>query len=267
MDKNDLKYGWHKEAFILNEVNLQSQITLEKNKDGKWSEHEPGSFKYIFADTDEQRKEIDSAYEQINNFRYSKSKRVLTAKAQLSRSARSTVCLINPEKASDEDINKSVINSFSLYISEDDSEDISDCIKSGHIGFVEGVSEIGLRGYPYVQFYLTSAHFDDLEQILNQPGASIQISVNRKGWYWIGPIGDSVIFMNPEKTESAELAGISVSKEISKMHADEMENDAFSKEIQEEELIRFTSKRLASVSLASWITALGVLYLVVSSYF
>ncbi|MES9949390.1 MAG: hypothetical protein ABW118_10555 [Candidatus Thiodiazotropha sp.] len=267
MDKDGLKYGWHREAFILNEVNIQKQITLEKNEDGKWSEHEPRSFKYIFADTDEQRKEIDSAYEQINDFRYSKSKRVLTANAQLSSSARSTVCLIDPEKASDEDINKSVIGKFSLNISEAESNNISDCVKSGHIGFVEGVSELGLGGYPYVQFYLTSAHFDDLEQILNQQGASIQISVNRKGWYWIGPIGNSVIFLNPEKTESAELAEISVRKEISKMHADEMENDTFSKEMQEKEFLRYTSKRLTSVSIASWITALGVLYLVVSSYF
>jgi glutamate/tyrosine decarboxylase-like PLP-dependent enzyme len=107
-----------------------------------------------------------------------------------------------------------------------------------------------------------------------QSSVKLEVALNMKCWHWVGPIGDSRIYIDTKKVENAELALVSVCKAIPNWRANESleemnevnldyENEKPNIADLHKRLINMESQS-ASIKVAVWIIALAVTAIVVA---
>lgn len=215
MGFTDLRYGWRSEEYVLSDVDIRSSIELQQpDKDGAWSRREPFMLG-VFAKTEEEREKEITDFETINEVVYSKPSRVLYAKAGFSDNTYRAMFLGVPEDKQTTNNTESRVEHFDLSIheiTEQATDDLVKIVKAGEFGCIEASSELNLSASLFAQFYVPTQVFDDIEHQASQPGVEFAVSINRKGWYWLGPVGDSQAYFDTEELEMAELAGITIKK-------------------------------------------------------
>jgi hypothetical protein len=265
----ELNYCWHSEVFELHDIKISYSIELQQlDEDGEWIERDPlDSIGIIFADSDKEEKFAE--YEKMENVKYSKLKRTLTAKAS------SNDCYIYlgvPEDKQAISTNESEIDYFDFVLREAEAENLEDIVRWGAFGYLKYNSEFRVGG-AYASFYVPTSVFDEIESLLTQTGVEFQINVNKKGWQGGNSFGNSEIYIDTEKKELAEFAGITVIhkfKNTDTSTLQEKENISFEHYFQRtiednmynfEKLTELTSYMRTIDKLAKWFTALGIVYI------
>ena len=218
MSFRDLKFGWHADTFELYDVELGLSIELEElDDDGDWVDAR--YFSDIFSDTDEKKNKENTENENPKAVKYSNSRRSLTAKAKCPDGIHDHIFLGIPEdKQSKTGVDESRIEYFHFGLDEADTDDLERIIKYGSFRYYEDFG-------PYATFYAPSSVFDNIEKWFSNPNIQLKVSINRKGWHWIGPIGDVQIYLDTENRETAAFAGIIISNKVAKFEKDALEGN------------------------------------------
>ena len=228
MSFSDLRFGWQHEIFDLYDVALHFGVELQ-GLDGEGNWIDASCFRSVFSDTDEKKNKEITEYENPRAVKYSNSRRSLTAKAKCPDGIHAYIFLGIPEdKQSKTALDESRIEYFDFGLGETDTDDLETTIKYGGFSYTEPDDLImAIQGGPYAQFYAPSSVFDNIEKWFSNPNIQLTVSINRKGWYWIGPIGDSQIYLDTENQQTAEFLGITISNsnKVAKFEKDALEGN------------------------------------------
>jgi len=273
----DLKFGWHHENFDLYDVELLCSIELQQlDDDGAWEKREP-FFLGFFSDTEERKNKENIEYENPKSIKYTNSKRTLIAKAKYSDGSYNDIFLGVPEDKQHTTSREAKIKYFDFFLRETDIDDLDKIVKSGSFGFIEDDSELQIKGGPYAEFYAPSNVFDHIEKLCSKTNIQLNVSINKKGWQWTGPIGDGQIYLDTKNRELAEFAGITFSNKLAKFEKEALQEENpliegdYSQDALEANMHIFNKLTelggyIASVKFAVWVVALGVIFLAVRSY-
>lgn len=228
----DLKNNWRDYKFTLHNIKIENSFSLKRKNE-------------------QQKYDLDN----LSNYRYSLSKRVLTAKAEPCSDMMNSLYLGIPKNKRCKHTLKQA-DSFDLIIEEQQSEDI----KYGYIGMNKEDKELLISEELFLEFYIPSNLFNLIENLLRIDNTEIEISVHKKGWYCLGAIGDQHLYMDTENLELILLSSIRQNKKISESFNNEIEINAKNDEIKlEEEVIHFNNNIIDKLfKLESSLSALKV---------
>jgi len=277
MSFDDLTFGWHKESYELSDVQITSSIELhQKDNDGDLILRDPPWTALL---SDEERDKKNSEYENIDESEvaYSNNERILTANASFDNDRFNQLLLGIPENKEHTHSLEYQEKHFKLYIKETLENDLVGMIKSGEFRYLEYDSEMRIGGYAYARFYVASSMFDEIESLLTQPNIGLNVTLSRKGWYWLGPIGDTTVYLNKDGRDKAELSGITSTRNITKVEKNELLDeeqdelwDVTPGAVKENvHILRKLSElggSITSIKSAVWIIALTLIYIAYSSF-
>lgn len=216
---SDLQYGWTAQSFILRDVRLVRAVRLEeRDADGEWScprgdsEAAPpaasgGEKMQMGQRTSSLRAGIDASIER----RYDKPTRFMTAKACVPDDIYTDMFLGVPEdKKSIRDSEKR-LQFLKLSIRESPSVFMEDAEAGLGFGVVQYIEPSEYSDeYVYAQFDGVQAEvMDHLEKAIGGRAMGLEVSLGIKCWHWLGPIGDSQIYIaNSKDLQLAQLLSI-----------------------------------------------------------
>ena len=284
MGFSDLKFGWHNQGYTLRDISIYNEIRLLQNdKEYGWGVRE-ASFVGIFSESDEEQEKESLEFENLENIKYSRPLRRLSAKAYFDEGGYNQMYLGVPGNRQTSDSFEDKIDSFDFEIHEAETDDLKKAVRAGRFSFLEYDAEYGYGGNPFAAFYVPSEVFDGIERLCAQRDIELFVSINKKGWYWLGPIGDTQVYFDKDNSEMAEIVGITVNKKfnvnVKETLADEVEELLGNEEGIEvkgysqaaiDSNIHIVKKlvelggQMASVKAASWVAAVGIVFLVLSS--
>jgi len=232
-DENmDLKFGWRDYTFILHNIKINNYILGRKDKD------------------------IEFEYDKLETIRYLNSNRVLTATAQCCIQKYNDLYLGIPHnKVFDDSLER--VESISFMLREQNNN-----VKYGYSGFNKGDEELSMEDEVFVEVYAPTNIFNYIENLLDNNDTELFITVVKKGWYWLGPIGDSHLHIDIDNLESVLFSSIGSKKNSNlnvkkdkkenKKHNFEME-DIVTKNNDILKKISDLSIYLSSIKFAMWI--------------
>jgi len=284
MGFGDIEFGWRSSTFSLTNVKVTSGIELlVLNEDDDWIQREAIGFGLFCDSKEELMKEIDD-FEDIRDVKYSKPQRTLSAKLTIIESMFMSMFLGVPDNKTNEDKSKALkINQVDFQIHEMPAENkLKNYVTRGVVAYYEYDDEIkGLEKNHYIELYAPTPVFDDIEKMVNQSDiSSLIVSLNIKGWSWLGPIGDTEIYFDKEKRYPVEFGGITVNRLITTNRKDDIELYDEPEDIDEfiedkpTDFIPHIYNKLAdiglainSVKIAAWITGFSMLAIAIKLWF
>jgi hypothetical protein len=210
---SDLRYGWHQGHFELRDVSLSGSIELQGlDKDGKWHDRSPLVFSDdIHAETEPEQRAAAQKYESVDQFRYSRPRRNLRAKAR-SQDFDALYLGVPADKRTVPPLHKSKLDHIDLSIRAITDVDALKLVRSGGVGYAK--ARESHPDFVYAELYVTDEVFDDIERTVTQPNVALSVSINVRGWYWLGPVADSQVYINAEQRERAEFGSISAIRTV-----------------------------------------------------
>lgn len=209
MGFSDLHYGWHRQLFELSDVSISREIQLqESGEDGAWQERSP-DISGDFAESEEEARKLADEYGNKGELRHSGLRGTLNANARMTDHMDQMALGVPDDKQSIHIPREQRVDRVRIQITATDSPNAS---KRGSIRYFEESEYV--EADVYATFYVTEACFDDIVRMTNEPGAVLQVSLNIRGWYWLGPIGDSQVYINSTGWERAELGAIRATRSI-----------------------------------------------------
>ena len=245
-----VEFGWMDWHFSLEKVRLSTSIAFEEqsikaDSDGEW---EPRERPWVIGEKDRaNRKAIDKKWEENPNIRLSSPTRRLDASIM-----RSSYHLFDPifigipeDKESFPDTTDlKEISSIDLEIHETDRP----LSKSrGHLNHFEDNTRTGIdhiEESTCLILVVNSAFFDTIEKALDS-GGTFYMGVHLKCWHWMGPEGESTLFINKDgfsmKTGDG-LAEISSFMAIKTYTPELDEQDELSEAVDPDEQVDFKTR-------------------------
>ena len=267
----DHNFGWHQERFILSDFTLTTGLSLmAQSEDGDWEERCPTFNGW----TKEEKAAGEAAYDRRVNLVYRRDRRVLSATARLDEDSYNKLYLGVPIGETEPE-SEAGLESIQVTISEIQSTDYdlgsseSHYLGGGRIKYHAPIREPGIQfaGGVSARFYVPSDAFDAIEREILTNGSEIKAEINIRGLHWVGPIGDTKVFLDKEKWTPAELAELKITRGRRSAPDAEKNLDAEDGGSGAPPVIRCLEELQASlVAIKSgvWIAALGILWLAYS---
>ena len=137
----------------------------------------------------------------------------------------------------------------------------------GEPAVAEAAALDGQPAYVYAELYVPDEVFDTLELIALQPSETLEVALNIRGWYWLGPIADSELYIDTEEPASAELATVTIRRAIKARPELEAPVDGDRPADPLEDLRRTITTlrpKIEALHLAGWVTAISAVIIAIS---
>ena len=265
MSFDDLSYGWHDVVFELTEIGITRRIQLQQIEDGEWQQRF-ASYRSAFVKGEADAVKIADDHETFDDVRYSRPLGVVRGKARLSDDLMNCMYLGIPENKQQAPLGdrESIVEAISVAIHASDWATEADLVREGAIRYIKGSEH---HDEDVVARFIVSAPvFDEIEKAIKQSTIGVQLTMSIRGWYWLGPIGDSYVYFDKTEGQRAELIEISATQAVPEtvveedFVGDEGVSGQSRKKPIEVRLAKF-EQQLNSIRLAAW-TAAVVLVIV-----
>jgi hypothetical protein len=216
MSFGDLELGWIGIRLKLRNVRLHRQIQLEQlDEQGDWEWREPPHWIGIFAENEDTDAEMLDKWEQNSDVRYQEDRRHFSADGVVDDQHQQAIYLGVPEDKKAVAWNDETrVDSVEVLISELDHVGIADCVHWGRISYSGNDSELNYGEKLWFGFCVPSDVFDKLESWTDGSGVDVAVEIHAKMHHFVGPIGDSQVYIDTENKGKAELTNIAISRAV-----------------------------------------------------
>lgn len=210
MSFSDLEYDWREEMFELVDVSVHRRIALqEQDEDGEWTDRS-GSW-------------VDSEkFENPSALRYSDIQGTLTGKARYSDYMDQMILGVPEDKGSGFSSSDDRIDSIGVQIRAVSDKELDEYVRKGRVQYFEASEYNDER--VHVTLFISTQRFDEICRAAVEPDVTFQIGINMKCWHWTGPIGDGKTFFKTDGYDKAELAYISLSRQVTEPVASDQDD-------------------------------------------